>query len=86
MSQSVNILGATGSIGSSTLDIISAYPKKFSVFGVSAHSNVEKLAEIAMAHKAKCAVIADEAQYDALKEKLKDRFSNILLFFILRKI
>ncbi|MAY99475.1 MAG: 1-deoxy-D-xylulose-5-phosphate reductoisomerase [Micavibrio sp.] len=78
MSQSVNILGATGSIGSSTLDIINAYPEEFSVFGVSAHSNVEKLAEIAMAHKAKCAVIADETQYDALKEKLKGTDVEVL--------
>lgn len=78
MKQSVNVLGATGSIGSNTLDIISAYPEKFDVHGVSAHSNAEKLAQIAVTHNAKYAVLADETRYGTLKEKLKETDVKVL--------
>lgn len=43
--QKITILGSTGSIGVSTLDVIARHPDRFSVFALSAHSRVEELAQ-----------------------------------------
>ena len=43
--QSITILGATGSIGVSTLDVLARHPDKYRVFALSAYSRVEQLAE-----------------------------------------
>ena len=48
MPEQVTILGATGSIGRNTLDVISRHPDRFQVWGLSAQSRVEKLAGIAV--------------------------------------
>jgi 1-deoxy-D-xylulose-5-phosphate reductoisomerase len=42
--QSITILGATGSIGVSTLDVLARHPDKYSVYALTAHSKVEELA------------------------------------------
>jgi 1-deoxy-D-xylulose-5-phosphate reductoisomerase len=42
--QRITILGATGSIGASTLDVLARHPEKYSVYALSAHSRVEELA------------------------------------------
>ncbi len=69
----VSLLGATGSIGTSTLDVIAHYPEQFSLYAVTAYSNVQKLAEIAQRTNAEVAVIGDKSLYSELKEALKDR-------------
>jgi len=46
----VILLGASGSIGTSTLDVISSFPEKFRIVGLSAHTNSDKLLEIASKH------------------------------------
>ncbi|HAE00075.1 MAG TPA: 1-deoxy-D-xylulose-5-phosphate reductoisomerase, partial [Rhodospirillaceae bacterium] len=66
----VTILGATGSVGQSTLDLIRRAPDQFDVYGLSAHRNVAALARDARAFGAKVAAIADEALYDDLKAAL----------------
>ncbi|MGI9426106.1 MAG: 1-deoxy-D-xylulose-5-phosphate reductoisomerase [Hyphomicrobiaceae bacterium] len=66
----VSVLGATGSIGESTLDLIGRANGDFEVVALTAHSNVAKLAELAVAHNATRAVIADEALYQDLKDAL----------------
>jgi 1-deoxy-D-xylulose-5-phosphate reductoisomerase len=48
MTEQVTILGATGSIGRNTLDVISRHPERFQIWGLSAQSRVEKLAGIAV--------------------------------------
>ncbi|MBU0800283.1 MAG: 1-deoxy-D-xylulose-5-phosphate reductoisomerase [Alphaproteobacteria bacterium] len=68
--RTINILGATGSVGRSTLDVVASAPDMFDVQAVTAHSKVDELAALAVAHKAKRAVIADEAGYAALKDAL----------------
>ena len=70
MSRSVTILGATGSIGQSTLDLISRSPGQFRVEALTAATNVAELAEAARGTGAKLAVIADESCYRALKDAL----------------
>lgn len=70
MARILNILGATGSIGSNTLDLVAAHQDAFDVQVLTAQSNWEKLAEQAMAHNARHVVIADEHAYAPLKEAL----------------
>jgi len=66
----VTVLGATGSVGKSTLDLIGRNPHLFEVVALTAQSNVEALAELAVRHRASLAVVADDACYGALKERL----------------
>lgn len=66
----VSILGATGSIGTSTLRVLDHNPGQFSVVSVVAQRNVERLAEIALRTQAEFAAVADERQFAALKDRL----------------
>jgi 1-deoxy-D-xylulose-5-phosphate reductoisomerase len=66
----ISVLGATGSVGLSTLDLIGRVPSSFEVVALTANSNVEMLAELALAHGAKLAVIADAGRFGALKQRL----------------
>jgi 1-deoxy-D-xylulose-5-phosphate reductoisomerase len=68
--RSVTILGATGSVGTSTLDLISRHPGRFEVVAVTGNSHPEALADAAIAHNAKFAVVGDEQHYTALKSRL----------------
>ena len=70
MKRSVTILGATGSIGTSTLDLIERAPEAYEVLAVTANADVSKLADIARRTGAKRAVIADERLLPGLCEAL----------------
>lgn len=67
----ISILGATGSIGQSTLDLIGRNRNKFKVVALTAHSKVEELAAAAIAFSAELAVIGDEARLDELTRRLE---------------
>ena len=67
----VSILGATGSIGKSTLDLIERSPDKFEVLALTASVNVSALAHAARRTGAKLAVIADEARLPDLEAALR---------------
>jgi len=69
--KTITILGATGSIGRSTIDVISGSPDLFDVHAVTAHKNAVGLAEAAKKLGARKAVIADNAQKEALKALLE---------------
>jgi len=73
--RSVSILGATGSIGASTVDLIKRAPDNYQVEAVSARRNAAALAKIARELGAKLAVVADPAAYNDLKSALSG--SNI---------
>ncbi|MBD0446339.1 1-deoxy-D-xylulose-5-phosphate reductoisomerase [Acinetobacter nosocomialis] len=60
MTQSVCILGVTGSIGQSTLKILSQHPDKYSVFAVSAHSRISELVEICKQFRPKVVVVPEQ--------------------------
>ena len=66
----ITILGATGSIGSSTIDLIKRNPERYRVEAVSARRNAAALAKIARALGARLAVVADPGSYDDLKNAL----------------
>lgn len=68
--KTVSILGATGSVGASTLDIIERAPDAFRVVAVTAQTNAAKLADLARQHRARLAVIGDEAHYAELRDLL----------------
>jgi len=66
----VTVLGATGSVGCSTADLIGRNPERFAVEALVANRNVEKLAEQARRLGAAHAVVADADRYGDLKEAL----------------
>jgi len=68
----VSILGATGSIGKSTLDLIERSPGEFEVIALTASVNVGALADAARRTNAKMAVIADERRLPELEMALQD--------------
>ena len=70
MTRKIAILGATGSIGKSTLDLVEDHPGRFDVVSVTAAKNVEALADIARRTDAKLAVIADESRLGDLQRLL----------------
>jgi 1-deoxy-D-xylulose-5-phosphate reductoisomerase len=71
MPQSVTILGATGSIGESTLDVIARNPDRFRVHALTANRNVDKLARLCARFRAEQAVIADPAFEEPLAAALR---------------
>lgn len=68
--KSVTILGATGSIGKSTVDIIRRYPDKYRVVALTGNQNVPLLAEQAKMLRAEVAVTANKDKYSELKALL----------------
>ncbi|MCJ2181323.1 1-deoxy-D-xylulose-5-phosphate reductoisomerase [Novosphingobium sp. 1949] len=68
--RTLSILGATGSIGSSTLDLVRRNRKDWRVVALSANRNVEALAALAREFAIEVAVVADEACLPALREAL----------------
>lgn len=66
----VSVLGATGSIGTSTLDLLARNPDRFDVVAVTAQTNVQALATLAIAHKAQLAVIGHVDLYKDLTAAL----------------
>jgi len=68
--KSLTILGATGSIGKSTLDLVARNADAFEIVALTAQKNVAELAKAAIATRARLAVIGDVARYAELKELL----------------
>ena len=69
--QRVAVLGATGSIGSSALDVIGRHPDRLRASVLAAGRNVEALLALCRTHRPEHAVIADEACYGALRDGLR---------------
>jgi len=69
--RSVVVLGSTGSVGVSTLDLLAHAPDKVEILALTAGRNVAKLAEQALAWRPKLAVIEDEAGLAELRQRLK---------------
>ena len=69
--QVLTILGSTGSIGESTLDVISRHPEKFRVFALAGHRQVDKLAAQCKQFRPEYAVVGDADHAAELEKKLK---------------
>ena len=68
----IALLGATGSIGASALDVIARHPDRFELHAVSARSRVPELLAICDRFRPEVAVVSDESAYAALRDGLKD--------------
>ena len=66
----LSVLGATGSIGTSTLDLVGRQGANYEIAALTAQSRPEELAQLAIRHNARLAVIGDESRYGALKAAL----------------
>lgn len=71
--QNIAIFGATGSIGGSTLDVLSHYKDRYRVFALTANSRVEELVRLCESHHPRIALVADESKKDELASSLKTR-------------
>ena len=70
VSQGITVLGSTGSIGESTLNVLTRHPDRYHVVALSAHSNIARLAEQCLQHNARYAVISDKSRAGELKTAL----------------
>ena len=69
--KNISILGATGSIGQNTLDLVLSEKDKFNVVGLTGSDNIELLAESAIKLKADVVATANESKFHDLREILK---------------
>jgi 1-deoxy-D-xylulose-5-phosphate reductoisomerase len=66
----IALLGATGSIGASALDVIARHPDRFEVVALSANTHVDELVTLCVRFRPRVAVIADESRWNALADGL----------------
>lgn len=66
----VTILGATGSIGLNTLDVVRRHPDRFSVYALTANASVAEMTKLCREFRPKVAVMADQAAASLLQEAL----------------
>lgn len=77
--QKVTILGATGTIGLQTLDVIALHPDRYQVFALTAHANYQRLFELCIQHKPTFAVLLQQNQAKALALLLKNAGSTTIV-------
>ncbi|WP_020406476.1 1-deoxy-D-xylulose-5-phosphate reductoisomerase [Hahella ganghwensis] len=73
--KNVTVLGATGSIGESALDVIARHPDRYQVFALTAHRNLDRLYELCVSHQPEYAVLASSE--DALDFADRLRLSGL---------
>ena len=77
MRQMITVLGATGSIGKSTLDVLARHKDLYQVFALSANTQVELLLQQCLEYSPKFAVMVDEASAKQLSQSLKQHGSTV---------
>ncbi|HEX8963577.1 MAG TPA: 1-deoxy-D-xylulose-5-phosphate reductoisomerase [Rhodocyclaceae bacterium] len=70
--QRLTVLGATGSIGVSTLDVVARHPERYEIFALTGFSRVEVLAEQCLRHRPKYAVVGRSEDAGLLQSRLRD--------------
>ena len=68
--KSITVLGATGSIGASTLDVVARHPDRYRVHALTAHGRVDELLELARRHQPEVVVVTDPARAAGLQARL----------------
>ena len=68
MPERITLLGATGTVGKAATDFLQAYPEDFEIASITGDKNVARLAEIAKQLNPEFAALADESQWQNLKE------------------
>jgi 1-deoxy-D-xylulose-5-phosphate reductoisomerase len=74
----LTILGSTGSIGTSTLDVVARHPGRFSVFALTAHRQAEQLVEQCRQFRPRFAVIVDAGLHPAVADALHGSATTVL--------
>ena len=74
----VTILGATGSIGKSTLDVLQQHPDRYKVFALTANRNSQRMAELCQLYQPDFAVMADESAAKSLRQQLSGSSTQVL--------
>ena len=77
--QKVTILGATGTIGLQTLDVISQHPERFKVFALAANSNVKSMFNLCRTHQPEYAVMLQETAATELNAQLNNIGLNTIV-------
>jgi 1-deoxy-D-xylulose-5-phosphate reductoisomerase len=72
------VLGATGSIGASTLDVAAAHRDRFRVFALTAHASADALLKLCRTHRPRYAVLSGVAENASLERKFKEAGSELL--------
>jgi 1-deoxy-D-xylulose-5-phosphate reductoisomerase len=72
MKKRLTLLGSTGSIGDSTLDVVARHPERFSVFALTAHRNGDKLVEQCLRFRPELAVVGDAETAARVSAQLRD--------------
>ena len=68
--QQITVLGATGSIGLSTLDVIARHPERYQAFALTGYSRMAELEQLCVRHRPQFAVVADQASAGRLQAAL----------------
>ena len=74
--QSITVLGATGSIGESTLDVLAQHTDKYSVFALTGNRQLDKLAAQCLQHNAQYAVVNEKTSAQKLRALIADQKGN----------
>jgi 1-deoxy-D-xylulose-5-phosphate reductoisomerase len=75
--KNITILGATGTIGINTLDVIKRHPDDFKVIALTAHRQVDRLATLCLEWSPRYAVMADSDAAARLEQRLKKNNASV---------
>ncbi|WP_233881423.1 1-deoxy-D-xylulose-5-phosphate reductoisomerase [Paraburkholderia flagellata] len=81
MQKRLTLLGSTGSIGDSTLDVVARHPQRFSVYALTAHRNGEKLVEQCLRFAPEVAVVGDADTAAQVERKLREAGSKTVVTY-----
>jgi 1-deoxy-D-xylulose-5-phosphate reductoisomerase len=81
MTQGLTLLGATGSIGASTLDVVARHPDRFHVFALTAHRRADALLALCLKHAPRYAVLSGHAEDAALRRRFSEAGCRSELLF-----
>jgi 1-deoxy-D-xylulose-5-phosphate reductoisomerase len=79
--KNITVLGATGSIGDSTLSVVALHPDKFNIFALSAHANWQKMQTLCEKFQPKFVVMTDESAAEALSKVVSNNTHCITTLF-----
>src|SRR5436190_4797279 len=78
MTQGLTLLGATGSIGSSTLDVVARHPDRYRVFALTANGKAEPLLELCRVHRPAYAVLSGAPRDATLAARFAEYGTELL--------
>jgi 1-deoxy-D-xylulose-5-phosphate reductoisomerase len=81
MTQGLTLLGATGSIGASTLDVLARHPDRFHVFALTAHRSADALLALCLRHAPRVAVLSGLREDAALRRRFAEAGCRSELLF-----